>query len=905
MQREVEPEDGSEEPIQTELAERTEVQRLCSGYTDELHRQPVEDEEEEIQPKRVAGAALEITQEMERDIRFVRGAGQPLSASERAFFEPRFGADFRSVRMHSDTKAADITRAVNAHAFTWGRDIYFAGQAYQPGATEGRRLLAHELAHVVQQNRRRVPQVAMRAATDPVVPVMPQISLIRGVGRRRHNRVADVRVVQDRLLHLRYMSLPDHRRESPARGAAGAVLEANLAATIAAIRAFQRQVMSIAQPDGAVDRGGNTLRYLNRAIPRPTVAEMAATQTQRRGIRETVTRGVALTRPVGNVPAVAVAAGNANRPADVTAVQQRLEQLGHLRVGHRERPAAGAAASIPVAGLQRTIAAIRRFQRREVYYWRRRRQMAGAVTARVVNVGDATARLLSAISSYREVFPTGEDIRFRDYVRSGYTRNVRGTSYRGTARPGALPAAEYKAMGLTSMQTRALQYVSSHEGRFDALNTYDRARVSFGFIQFAGGRGLPPFMALLKSRRRAAFASMFQAYGVDVEFNVVRGKIANATIVVFDPARRTVLRGVAAEQAIQDSQRLSAIFIRAGRNIDVQRTQVEAATRDYVLPALVRQTKYGADILEVLSAPGGRVVATHVGAAARAFRASPAFAGLRAAGRIRARRQVTRARMQTLLASEKGLATLMDRAIQEGVGRGAARLSGAMRWVADQRGLADINRVARFEQAVLQQVVDDFTADIDIASSMERAIAAMSVMRRGARAAGATVAAVLARPDANNARTQVDNAIAALPRKSFGGSRTRLQTQLPPQRMRMNFAPQPASTRHLANLQRDVIRRLRRVQPSAGNARVMRRRVRNILASRLAAPAALAPTLVPIPAPTLVPIPAPAMPPLGDRHHIGEAVEQELTRLLADQGVPQSLERSGVIANMHRGASNL
>ncbi|HEX8243283.1 MAG TPA: DUF4157 domain-containing protein, partial [Longimicrobium sp.] len=77
--------------------------------------------------------------------------GRPLEAQARAFMEPRFGADFGGVRVHTDARAAESARAVNAVAYTVGRDVVFAEGRYQPATAEGRRLLAHELAHVLQQ----------------------------------------------------------------------------------------------------------------------------------------------------------------------------------------------------------------------------------------------------------------------------------------------------------------------------------------------------------------------------------------------------------------------------------------------------------------------------------------------------------------------------------------------------------------------------------------------------------------------------------------------------------------------------------------------------------------------------------------------------------------------------------
>ena len=77
--------------------------------------------------------------------------GQPLDAATRAFFEARFGHDFSRVRVHDDRRAADSAKAVHALAYTVGSDVSFDTGQYRVNTTEGRRLLAHELTHVVQQ----------------------------------------------------------------------------------------------------------------------------------------------------------------------------------------------------------------------------------------------------------------------------------------------------------------------------------------------------------------------------------------------------------------------------------------------------------------------------------------------------------------------------------------------------------------------------------------------------------------------------------------------------------------------------------------------------------------------------------------------------------------------------------
>jgi hypothetical protein len=77
--------------------------------------------------------------------------GQPLDDATRAYMEPRFGHDFSKVRVHADGKAAESARAVNAVAYTVGRDVAFDLGQYQPRTVAGKKLLAHELTHVIQQ----------------------------------------------------------------------------------------------------------------------------------------------------------------------------------------------------------------------------------------------------------------------------------------------------------------------------------------------------------------------------------------------------------------------------------------------------------------------------------------------------------------------------------------------------------------------------------------------------------------------------------------------------------------------------------------------------------------------------------------------------------------------------------
>jgi hypothetical protein len=80
------------------------------------------------------------------------GSGRPLDPATRVFFESRFGADLRDVRVHTDARAAESARSINALAYTTGHNIVFASERFHPGSSAGRKLLAHELAHIIQQD---------------------------------------------------------------------------------------------------------------------------------------------------------------------------------------------------------------------------------------------------------------------------------------------------------------------------------------------------------------------------------------------------------------------------------------------------------------------------------------------------------------------------------------------------------------------------------------------------------------------------------------------------------------------------------------------------------------------------------------------------------------------------------
>jgi len=122
-----------------------------------VQREAMPDEEDELMMKPMVqlqpgGGGMAATSELETSIQQARGSGQPLSENIRQPMEQAFGADFSSVKVHTDTQSDQLNQSIQARAFTTGQDIFFRQGEYDTGSRGGQELIAHELTHVVQQN---------------------------------------------------------------------------------------------------------------------------------------------------------------------------------------------------------------------------------------------------------------------------------------------------------------------------------------------------------------------------------------------------------------------------------------------------------------------------------------------------------------------------------------------------------------------------------------------------------------------------------------------------------------------------------------------------------------------------------------------------------------------------------
>ena len=133
-------------------------------------------------------------------VRAAQAGGRPLTPREREDFEPRFGHDFGRVRVHEDGAADAAARAVGARAFALGSHVVFRRGAYAPGSPSGRWLMAHELAHVVQQTGR----LHREWAIEPLMPASggphltdPQIADAIEYNSYRYFDAAEIELLRD------------------------------------------------------------------------------------------------------------------------------------------------------------------------------------------------------------------------------------------------------------------------------------------------------------------------------------------------------------------------------------------------------------------------------------------------------------------------------------------------------------------------------------------------------------------------------------------------------------------------------------------------------------------------------------------------------------------------------------
>jgi hypothetical protein len=148
-----EPYTQKEVPISRQ-SQSIQTQQACTKCDDELCRQPLE--KKVLKARQASGHASQVQPVLTDQVSGLHGRGQPLPKFIRTFFEPRFGYNFSQVRIHNDMQASKTAKSMNARAFTFGLHIVFGDGQYAPETTAGKRLLAHELTHAIQQQKEKM-----------------------------------------------------------------------------------------------------------------------------------------------------------------------------------------------------------------------------------------------------------------------------------------------------------------------------------------------------------------------------------------------------------------------------------------------------------------------------------------------------------------------------------------------------------------------------------------------------------------------------------------------------------------------------------------------------------------------------------------------------------------------------
>src|SRR5262245_9133123 len=178
------------------------LQRACSCGRESPRRQSEQRSEEHglLQTGRVPATDKEKTLAPPIVHEVLHASGQPMDPDTRAFFERRFGHDFSRVRVHTGALAAAAARAVDARAFAVDRNLVFGAGQYAPRTAEGKKLLAHELAHVAQQGRESASPTVIRRQPDPRKELDRQL-------REKETRLAElqsrIQALSDQLTTLR------------------------------------------------------------------------------------------------------------------------------------------------------------------------------------------------------------------------------------------------------------------------------------------------------------------------------------------------------------------------------------------------------------------------------------------------------------------------------------------------------------------------------------------------------------------------------------------------------------------------------------------------------------------------------------------------------------------------------
>jgi hypothetical protein len=162
------------------MPEQNFIQRKCAHCEEEekAQRKPLAS----FIQKKATENNSSISDSISNQIQSTKGSGNAMSESTKSFMESRFSADFSNIKIHTGNYASQLSKDLNAQAFTVGNDIYFNEGKYQPGSSEGKHLLAHELSHTLQQDYARNNVVQKSFSLIQRKPAVPRKKFWLNIG---------------------------------------------------------------------------------------------------------------------------------------------------------------------------------------------------------------------------------------------------------------------------------------------------------------------------------------------------------------------------------------------------------------------------------------------------------------------------------------------------------------------------------------------------------------------------------------------------------------------------------------------------------------------------------------------------------------------------------------------------
>ena len=291
----------------------------------------------------------------------------------------------------------------------------------------------------------------------------------------------------------------------------------------------------------------------------------------------------------------------------------------------------------------------------------------------IIAPGDLSDFILKNMSRYKISYTDDagkkHEITKQNFMRSPVTVFAEGISIDGNAQVDSFTEKEFKKFGLTATEIKGLRFVSKNEGKFNAINSYDTAIFSYGFIQMAGGgRSFHKFLWALKKDDEVAFHANFGKYGIDVIYDTDSKKYTTA---VMNSTTGSILYGTDAEKHLKNDPRFLSVFMKAGHNKKVQNAQLSVASNEYVKP-MRYETFVKTKAILVIKLKKDKSETTYVGTEADEFKKSATYISEKKNGNIiESSYDISGQTISDYWSGAKSVTAMIDRSIHQG--RGGAK----------------------------------------------------------------------------------------------------------------------------------------------------------------------------------------------------------------------------------------